>query len=193
MATQAPKQGRIEQLKSSPRAQRRLFTAALVVFAVGAVALTFSLFRNTSTNQESAFSNEPAQILKSQKAVPLSEEAKAAATTWILGAVTRKDLKGTFDLTHPDIRGSMSRAEWETGNIPVIPYPVDEIDPARWQIDYSYADEALVEIGLTPAKGSSEKKLTFFIGIKKVGTGDNARWVVNYWSPRYKPPLPLAQ
>ncbi len=125
--------------------------------------------------------------------VPFSDEAKAIATRWILGAVTRRDLKGTFDMTHPDIRGSMSRAEWETGNIPVIPYPVDKVYSDRWTVDYSYADEALLEVGLLPSKGSDQRKLTFFIGLKKVGTGDNARWVVNYWSPRYKPPVPLAQ
>lgn len=166
---------------------------ALAVFAAGAVALTFALFRNTATNRETAISDEAAQILKAQKKVPVSDDAKSVAEQWIMGAVTRRDLKGTYDLTHQDIRGSMTRDEWETGNIPVVPYPADKIYEGRWRVDYSYEDEALLEVGLIPGEGQSERALTFYIGLKRVGEGANARWVVNYWSPRYRPPVPLAQ
>lgn len=194
MATEASKPSRVETLKTSPRAQRRLFGIALAVFAAGVVALSFTLFRNTATNHETPISDQPAQVLKKEKTVPVSEEAKATAVKWILGAVTRRDLKGTFDLTHPDIRGSMTRAQWESGNIPVVPYPADTVNTENWRIDYSYPDEALLEIGLTPGAGSqTEKALTFFIGLKKVGKGSDAHWVVNYWIPRYKPPVPLTQ
>lgn len=192
----APGQSRLERLKSSPRAQRRLFILSLGVFALGAVALTSALFWNTSSSKETPISNEPAQVLKQQAPVPLSDEAKQVAIDWILAAVTREDLPGSYALTHEDIRGSMTRAEWETGNIPVVPYPVNvELLGERWQVDYSFADEALIEVGLMPAKGAASniEPLTFFIGLKKVGDGASARWVVNYWSPRYKPPVPLAQ
>lgn len=183
----------VERVKTSPRLQRRLFIGSLVVFALGAAALTFAIFGNTAPNRESAISNEDAQVLKAQKKVPVSDEAKAVATKWILGAVSREDLAGTFDLTHADIRGSMTRAEWESGNIPVIPYPVDKIYEGRWRVDYSYEDEALLEVGLIPSEKASERALTFYIGLKKVGEGADARWVVNYWSPRYRPPVPVAQ
>lgn len=190
---QTADQGFVERLKTSPRLQKRVFIAALAVFALGAIALTISLFSNTGPNQETAISNEDAQVLQPQKAVPISDEAKAVATKWILGAVNRSDLAGTYDLTHPDIRGSLTRAEWTSGNIPVIPYPVDKIYDGRWRVDYSYEDEALLEVGLVPAKNASERALTFYIGLKKVGDGESAHWVVNYWSPRYRPPVPLTQ
>lgn len=183
----------LDRLRASPRAQRRLFIGSLAVFAAGALALTFAFLSNTATNRETAISDEAAQVLKAQKKVPVSDEAKQVATTWILGAVTRKDLVGTYDLTHPDIRGSMTRAEWETGNIPVVPYPLEKVYDTRWRTTYSYEDEALLEVGLVPAAGQEVRALTFFIGLKKEGTGGNAHWVVNYWSPRYKPPVPLAQ
>jgi hypothetical protein len=185
--------GLIARVESSPRLQRQLFLAALAVFGAGAVVATFVFFGNTATNRETPISNEPAQVLKAQRTVPLSDELKQVASTWILGAVTRKDLGGTFDLTHPDLRGSMTRKQWETGNIPVVPYPVDELFEDRWHVDYSYEDEALLEVGLIPSETAAERPLTFFIGLKKVGEGAQARWVVNYWSPRYKPPVPLAQ
>jgi hypothetical protein len=188
------KPGFRERVRSSPRAQRRVFVASLGVFALGAVALTTTLFWNTATNKETAISAEAAQVLSPQRKVPISAAAKKVAETWILGAVTRDDLVGTFDLTHADIRGSMSRHEWETGAIPVVPYPVDELYPGRWRVTYSFADEALLEVGLVPsAESQGIKALTFFVGLKKVGTGTKAHWVVNYWSPKYRPPVPLAQ
>lgn len=193
MAANESEQGWRERLRTSPRAQKRLFVAALAVFAVGAVAFTFTFLRNTASNSETAISDEPAQVLKAQKKAPVSDDAKATAKRWILGAVTRRDLAGTFDLTHPDIRGSMSRAQWASGNIPVIPYPADTVFDDRWRVDYSYEDEALLEVGLVPGEGESQRALTFYIGLKKVGTGADAHWVVNYWSPRYRPPVPLAQ
>jgi hypothetical protein len=192
-AIETSDQGFVERVKTSPRLQRRLFIGALAIFALGAVALTVVLFGNTATNRETAISSEDAQVLTPQKTVPVSEEAKAVATRWILGAVNRTDLEGTYDLTHPDIRGTMTRAQWATGEIPVIPYPVDKVYDGRWRVDYSYEDEALLEIGLIPAENASERALTFYIGLKKVGEGESARWVVNYWSPRYRPPVPLAQ
>jgi hypothetical protein len=193
VAVNESKQGWLDRLRTSPRAQKRLFVAALAVFAAGAVVFTFTFVRNTATNNETAISDEPAQVLKAQKKAPVSDDAKAIAEQWILGAVTRRDLVGTFDLTHPDIRGSMTRAQWESGNIPVIPYPADTVFDDRWRVDYSYEDEALLEVGLIPGEGQSQRALTFYIGLKKVGTGADARWVVNYWSPRYRPPVPLAQ
>lgn len=186
----SPKGGYLDRVRRSPRAQRQLFIGALALFAAGALALTFVFLSNTASNRETAISNEPADVLKAQKKVPVSDAAKQVAETWILGAVTRKDLVGTYDLTHPDIRGSMTRAEWETGNIPVVPYPLEKLYDKRWRITYSYEDEALLEVGLIPAEGQEVRALTFFIGLKKEGSGADAHWVVNYWSPRYKPPVP---
>lgn len=158
------------------------------------MALTTTLFWNTATNKETPISDEAAQVLGPQRKVPVTAEAKKLAEKWILGAVTRDDLVGTFDLTHADIRGSMSRQEWETGAIPVVPYPVDKLFPERWRVTYSFADEALLEVGLIPAETAENvRALTFFIGLKKVGTGASAHWVVNYWSPKYRPPVPLTQ
>ena len=126
--------------------------------------------------------------------IPLSDDARQVAETWILGAVTRNDLAGTFALTDPDIRGSMSREEWESGEIPVVPYPVGELDPSHWQVRYSLANEALLEIRLLPAStAATVAAVTFILGLKRVGTGSTRRWVVNYWSPKYRAEVPLTR
>ena len=64
----------------------------------------------------------------------------------------------------------------------------------EYTIDYSHPAQVGLEVGLNPTAGSTgTRRLTFYIGFKKLGTGSSAHWVVNYWSPRYHPPVPLTQ
>ena len=60
---------------SSPRNQRRVLVAALVVFAIGVATLTFVFFRNTGDPTET-FSNEPADIFKPQKTTKIDPDAR---------------------------------------------------------------------------------------------------------------------
>ena len=116
------------------------------------------------------------------------------ATTWILGAVTRNDLAGTFALTDPDIRGSMSREEWESGDIPVVPYPVGELSTRATGGEASrVADRSTArDAARFPRRSrSTVAAVTFILGLKRVGTGSTRRWVVNYWSPKYRAEVPL--
>ncbi len=182
--------GVVSRVRSSPRLQRRLAAVALAVVVVAAMATTAILFWNTASRRDAPISTLPADIDPGAKVVPLADETREAARTWIMGAVTRRDLAGTYDLTHKDIRGSLTREEWEAGAIPVIPYPVDEIGPEHWRTDFSYADEAMLEVRLNPGVGGEgQKPLTFFIGLVR----DDGRWLINYWVPRYRPGVPLAQ
>ena len=183
--------GFLERPRAASRFDERLLVVAVGVLVAGAVAITVALFAGSAADG-APVSGDP-RMLAPQKTVPVSAAAKAVATAWILGAVNRSDLAGTYDLTHTDIRGSLTRAEWETGDIPVIPYPVESIGDGRWHVDTSYEGEALLQVELTPTAGSSQRALTFYIGLKKVGEGAGARWVVNYWSPRYRPPVRLAR
>jgi hypothetical protein len=129
-------------------------------------------------------SEEAAKVISQGHEVPLRAEVIDVATRWILGAVTRADLAGTYVLTDPDIRGSMSRMEWELGAIPVVSYPVEKLSPKSWRVRFSRAREALLEVHLVPpARFKAVAPRTFLIGLKRVGVGQRVNWVVNYWSP----------
>jgi hypothetical protein len=129
-------------------------------------------------------SSEAAKVMSQGREVPLSAEVLRVAARWILGAVTRADLPGTYALTDPDIRGSMSRTQWELGAIPVVSYPVGTLSKKSWRVRFSRAREALLEVHLVPLAGlKAVAPRTFLIGLKRVGAGKRASWVVNYWSP----------
>jgi len=177
----------------SPRAQRRAFSIALAILVVGAAAFVFAFFRNTSHPLPDVASDQPANIYHPEKTVPVDPQILKVAREFIATAVARKHLAESYDIVGVDLRGTMSRADWAKGDIPVVPYPADKLELATFKVDYSHPKQALLEIGLVPKTGSDVRRLTFFIGFEKVGKGANAHWVVNYWNPHYRPPVPLTQ
>ncbi len=183
-------QGRMERMLESPRAQRRALAAGIAVLAIGTAVFVVAFFGDKAEPLPQANPNVPAQTVKPQIAVELDPQLRELAKTFIDTAVARKNLKAAFAITHADLKGSLTLKQWETGNIPVVPYPGADRAQVRYKVDYSYTDEALLEVGLIPPKDIDVKPLTFFIGFVKVG-GSNGRWLVNYWNPRYKPPVPL--
>ena len=50
--------------------------------------------------------------------------------------------------------------------------------------------EILVEVGLAGKPGVSTRPVTFQLGLVP---GQNGRWLVDYWMPRWTPPVPQGQ
>ena len=174
----------------SPRAQRRVLGVGVGVFVVGAAALVFVFFRNTGHPLPNKASKEPASISKLQPTVPVDPEMVIVMRKFIATAVARKNLDQAYAIVGPDLRGGLTLAEFEKGDIPVVPYPVDNVEHVQYTIDYSHPNQAALEVGLTPDAGHpGVRRLTFFIGFNKIG----GHWVVNYWAPRYHTPVPISQ
>ena len=126
------------------------------------------------------------------KAIRLEPEAKKVAGRFIQTAVARKNLEEGYALSGPAIRQGQTLKEWMTGNIAVIPYPVDAIDIAPMKVDYSYPREAQIEVALLPtdkAEKEGTKPQLFIAGLIKNKQG---KWMVNAWVPRSSPPVPDA-
>ena len=76
----------------------------------------------------------------------------------------------------------MTRKQWMSGEIPVIPYDIASVSRAPVRLDWSHPKEVGFTVSLLPKDGSSEKPQTFNITVKKYG----AKWLVDYWAP-YSP------
>lgn len=156
-----------------------------VLTLLGLVVLAALLLSRPGTNDASGGGGDAALVLAGQRSVRLDPRVRQVAKTWILSAVNRSDLGAAYDLTHTDIRGMMSRSEWEDGNIPVVPYPVTELARDCWQVESSLENEAVLQVDLS-SSDASVAPVVFLIGLKKV----HGAWLVNYWSPRGRMSVP---
>jgi hypothetical protein len=170
---------------ASRRFRRRLYRwGSVLVLVVGIVVFTGVYFRDAGKSADTPLRSTAPQIAKKEKSVPLSPEARRVAGRFILTAVARRDLAESWTLVDPSLREGFTLAEWKTGNIPVVPYPVDSIDFSPFKVDYSYANRALLEIALLPKPGAKVKPQLFFLRLRARGTGAGRRWLVDYWIPR---------
>jgi hypothetical protein len=136
------------------------------------------------------FETVPAQAPETLVKVPLHADARRVAVRFIQTAVARKNLEEAWMLVGPNLRGGLTRKRWITGANPVVPYPIDELEVAPYKVDESYSTRALLEVALLPRKGAGVRAQVFFLELKKLGTGDDTRWVVDNWVPRGSAVIP---
>jgi hypothetical protein len=185
-------------LPSSPRRRRRLaWLAALAVLAAGIAALAIR-YPNTG-EPEPPFSTRPASVYVQPATVPFTgarrEAARQVARAFLLDAVLRKDPAAAWGFAAPSLRQGMTRAEWRTGNIPVVPFSADALLEARWRLSYSYLSEVGFEVGLFPKPGAAERGTTFTLELKAFGRGSHRHWLVSSWvpAPSLNPPPPAVE
>jgi hypothetical protein len=186
--------GILGSLIDSPRKQRRFFIVSGAVFAIGVVAfVSMVVLHGTSNAFTDTISNQKAQLVTPEKHVPITKAQIELARRFIETAPARKNLGEAYSLVDVDLKGTMTKQQWETGNIPVIQYEAVNARTAKFVVRYSYETEALLEIDLIPRAHTQQRPhLLFFLGLKREGAKKTGRWLVNYWEPRWKPPVPMA-
>ena len=131
--------------------------------------------------------NRPASIYVPPATVSFAgarkDAAKQVARAFLVDAVLRKDPAAAWGLAAPSLRQGMTRAEWRTGNIPVVPYSADALLTARWRLSYSYVDQVGFEVGLFPKPGAAERGGTFTLELSAFGSGSHRHWLVSSWLP----------
>jgi len=134
----------------------------------------------------------PANAPPAPKTVALPKAATSVGRQFLKTAVARQDLAAAWKISSADVRGGLTHREWMSGNIPVVPYPVDAATSARFKIDYSYRNEAMIEVALIPAQGQKIKPQVFAMDLKRVpGPGGKRVWVVDSWVPKSATLVPL--
>jgi hypothetical protein len=162
----------------------------LLVAGIVVAIVHFAPNRNAAPE---VFSKTPARAPVKEKTVPLRPAEVRVARQFVTTAVARTDLEAAWKISGPNLRGGLSYEEWLTGKIPVVPYPVKSLATARFKIDYSYADRALLEVALLPKDGATIKPQVFYLGLKLVpGPGGKRHWVVDNWVPRSATLVPRA-
>ena len=167
--------------------QKALPWIALAILVAGVLTFVGVKWANTGHAEKQVFSNQPVQdVSPVPKTTKLAPGATKAAREFIKTAVARENLRRAYFLSGPQIRQGQTLKEWMTGNIAVVPYPVDEVDYAPMKIDYSYPTEAMIEVALLPKQNAKVKPQLFIMDLKKI----KGQWVVDSWVPRSAPLVP---
>jgi hypothetical protein len=178
---------RVRRLLSSPRRRRRFFRASGVIVAAGcAIAIGF-LYPNTG-RKEAGFSPGKPQVTHDEPpASPLSKSDLAAAEAtldhFVTTAVLRRHLDESYDLVTEQLHGGMTRAEWRSGDIPVIPFPARDFAFAKSKLKYSYPNFARYDVLIWAKPHATTSSTTFSLELRTAGTGKSRHWLVDYFEP----------
>lgn len=124
----------------------------------------------------------------------LDPEVRSTIRTFIGTAVARKHLDVSWTVTAPSVKAGYTYEQWKNAKaLPIIPYPVDDLDRVQYYLDYASTQEILVEVGLAAKKSAKLRPQTFQLGLLPVGKGADLKWLVDYWMPRWTPALPTEQ
>lgn len=157
------------------------------VVLVGAAIAAGIIWSNTGKSTATPLTNKPAlDVSKVPTTVKLKPGAQTVARRFIETAVARKNLPQAYNLVTQQLKQGQSLKSWNTGNIAVIPYPVDDIKYAPMKIDFSYPNEAQIEVALLPKAGAKIKAQLFLMDLVK----HNGKWLVNSWVPKSSPMVP---
>lgn len=104
----------------------------------------------------------------------------ATAANFVTHAVARRKVEEAYDLVAPSLRGGLTRAQWRSGTIPVVPFPVEQ---ARWRLEYSDEDAIGLQVLLLPSSGSGLRPELFDMELAPAGKG-RKRFLVTSWAPR---------
>jgi hypothetical protein len=186
----APAPARREGAPRLGRTTRRRLAWALGGLALCAGVVALLVLGPNKNPAPERFSGAPAQEAEQLVEAPLAKEARQVAVRFIQTAVARENLDEAWTLVGPNLRGGLSKKRWTTGENPVVPYPVDQLDVAPYKVDASYTRSALLEVALLPRKGSDVRAQVFFLELRKLGSGPASRWVVDNWVPRASAVVP---
>jgi hypothetical protein len=169
---------------SSPRFRRRALKVGVLVAVAASPALVSIVFWDTATIVEAPLHGKADVYVPPIPVEMAAAERRAVIATaalFVETAVKREHAERAYELVGPNLRGATTRAEWRAGDIPVVPYPVDD---ARWTFDYSYANEIGLQVAVFPQPGANVGPAVFNLSLRSVGAGAKRRWLVDSWSPR---------
>ena len=193
----------VEKALSSARFSRLMLLLGALVLAAGALALVLKFAGGsdrTSAAPDRGFKPTlPAkQIpLKNASGVAvktfwqLDPKVRTTIKTFISTAVVRRHLDQSWAVIAPEMKRGYTFDSWRNATaLPVVPYPHANLPDLQFYLDYASTKEILVEVGVSAPQKYHVRPTTFQLGLVPVGKAGSQRWLVNYWMPRWTPPLP---
>ena len=173
----------------SHRWRRRLRGLAVVAVVAGGIATAVVVIPHGGTHDQGNTAAAPADTTPQQAPPPKEARSRkvdaadrrlivAALSLFISTSVARHHPERSYAVVHRSLREGMTRAQWRTGDIPVVPYPAAGVDLVTFQT--FTGRRALVEVLLEPVKGSNLVRKTFQAELLLEPVH---RWEISSWVP----------
>ena len=172
------------RLLASPRLRRRLaWSAGSLIVAVPLAYLAVHFSSPGSPANANGPVVDNLALYRAPKHVPFAPHDRRAVHEllhrFIATAVARHDVAASWPLAGPSLRAGLTRKQWATGDIPVVPYPVSPNGQGAWSlVQYSYRDEVGLEALLFPRRCSGYSVATVDATVVRDREG---HWRVDYW------------
>lgn len=171
----------MRRVLASHRWRRRLAwigAAATVVVGIVAVIVLVPESSAPSSSDLGGVTQIEAEPEPIEVAVTASERRAVNATlhAFIATAVTRADPAAAWTLVTPRMREGITREEWNSGDLPVVPYPVEIPKQLDWTVVTSYPGDLTLDVVLQPKRGSKRGAASFFVEMRRNARG---RWLVD--------------
>ena len=115
----------------------------------------------------------------------LDPAVKQVAVEFVRLGLGRSHLARAWHLATPDLRNSVTKKQWLRGELPFPPFPVRDLESARFHVVGTAADKVLLELFLVPVLKSGYVPTRFEMTLVRDGAGEP--WRVSYFLP-YSPP-----
>jgi hypothetical protein len=125
----------------------------------------------------------PLVFEKGEPQVPLTPATKRelgrVLNRFVPAAVLRRDPGAAWDLATPGLRAGDSRADWQHGAMPVVPYEARGPRWDKWYLRYSYSDEIDMQIILMPSQREERGPIAVEVNFRKV----KGHWRIDGFMP----------
>lgn len=168
------------------RRRRLVWLAVFAVIAGGVTAGVVLLPKGHKLDRGPSVSPPPASPAAAHRPHPMHltaadrDQLRSTIALFISSSVARRHPERSWSIVHPTMREGMTKRQWSSGNIPVVPFPAAGLDLFTLQ---SAADQkVLAEVLLEPPPKSTLVRKTFQIELQRAPQALHG-WVVSAWVP----------
>ena len=174
-------------MRLSYRQRRRLVALTVFAFVAGGIAAA-TVFLPEGQSSIEAHESSPSSVGRAASAETgrdashrrRGEQLCSTIALFVSTSVMRHHPERSWAIVHPVARQGLTKRQWSTGNIPIVPFPAAGVDLFTLQ---SAADRTvLAELLLEPSRKSNLVRKTFQIELRRAPRALHG-WLISAWVP----------